>query len=104
MVDISIKIGGPAGAGVMTVGKLFAKTFQRYDIYTFFSNDYPSLIRGGHNVSYVRGSDEKIYAGKREIDLLIALDENTISLHKDELVEGGIILFDKDTIRIKKQE
>jgi 2-oxoglutarate ferredoxin oxidoreductase subunit alpha len=46
---ISIKVGGPAGSGVFTIGLLISKFFQKMGLYTVYTTDYPSLIKGGHN-------------------------------------------------------
>ena len=53
-------IGGEAGYGIMNTGLAFAKFSIRNGLYAFLSHEYPSLIRGGHNTSAVRVSDEEI--------------------------------------------
>ena len=97
------KIGGEAGYGIMSAGAIFAKTCTRLGSHVFATNDYPSLIRGGHNTYTVRvEQDKEIGSHLRIIDLLVALNEETIALHKDELTHGGGIIFDADKIDIKK--
>ena len=93
---ISLKIGGPAGTGVKSIGLLFAKLAARsgYQIYNHI--EFPSLVRGGHNVMQVNFSTREVAAPRKTSDLLIALDQNTINLHFSELLSGGGVIFDSD--------
>lgn len=90
----SIKIGGAAGQGIKAAGLILAKVATRsgYHIYTY--TEYPSLIRGGHNVMQVVISPEEVTAPQKALDFLIALNQETISKHQGELVPGSGILFD----------
>ncbi len=100
---LSWKIGGEAGYGIMSAGLIFAKACTRLGLHVFATNDYPSLIRGGHNTYTVRTEQNKeIGCHLSIIDLLVALNDETISLHKDELTQGGGIVYDGDKVDIKK--
>ncbi len=91
---VNIVIGGEAGQGLVTVGDFLAKALVRagYDIVV--TQDYQSRIRGGHNTYAIRLSPEAVYGPGRSIDLLVALDAETVSLHKAELSPRGLILAD----------
>ena len=101
---ISLLVGGEAGAGITRSGFLFAKTCLRGGLYVFGANDYQSLIRGGHNFYTVRADAEMVYCQADTVDLLVALNKETILLHKDELVAGAGILYDGDQISITDKE
>lgn len=92
----SIKIGGQAGQGVKTSGLYFSKIASRsgYNIYNYI--EYPSLIKGGHNVIQTTFSEDEVFSQVKEVNFLIALDQNTIDIHKDELVPGAGILFENE--------
>ncbi|MCW4026754.1 MAG: 2-oxoacid:acceptor oxidoreductase subunit alpha [Candidatus Bathyarchaeota archaeon] len=96
--QISVLIGGEAGAGIFRSGFLFAKTCMRGGLYVFGTNDYQSLIRGGHNFYVARVDSEDVYSQADDVDLLIALNAETVMLHRDELVPGGGIMYDQDDI------
>jgi len=98
--ELSILIGGEAGAGIARSGFLFAKTCMRGGLHVFGTNDYQSLIRGGHNFYIARIDNEKVHSQTDCIDLLIALNAETVLLHKDGLVPDGGIIYDKDDITI----
>ena len=100
----SLLVGGEAGAGITRSGFLFAKTCLRGGLYVFGANDYQSLIRGGHNFYIVRADAEEVYSQADTVDLLIALNKETILLHKDELVSGAGVIYDGDQITVTKEE
>lgn len=91
----SIKIGGAAGQGIKSAGLLLSKVATRsgYNIHTY--TEYPSLIRGGHNIIQILISPEEVLAPSNKTDLLIALNQETIDLHINELHEKTIILCDE---------
>lgn len=91
-VDITVTIGGEAGQGIQTVGDLLSQACQAAGLYVMGINDFESRIRGGHSFFQIRISDQEIFAPRYAIHLLIALDSQTVMLHKDKLAPGGIIL------------
>jgi 2-oxoglutarate/2-oxoacid ferredoxin oxidoreductase subunit alpha len=100
----SLLVGGEAGAGITRSGFLFAKTCLRGGLYVFGANDYQSLIRGGHNFYIVRADAQEVYSQTDTVDLLIALNKETILLHKEELVSGAGIIYDGDQIKVTKEQ
>ncbi|MHB1356312.1 MAG: 2-oxoacid:acceptor oxidoreductase subunit alpha [Anaerolineae bacterium] len=93
--DVSFCIGGEAGQGVESSGAGFAKALARAGLYTVAVPDYHSRIRGGHNFFTLRVSAEPVWAVKDSIQLLLALDDVTITRHYLRLVPGGAIVVDK---------
>lgn len=93
---LSIKIGGEAGQGIKSTGLTLAKFATRagFNIYDYI--EYPSLIRGGHNLMQINISTEAVTGPFLKCDFLIALNQDTINKHLGELTEGGGILFDGD--------
>jgi len=88
------KIGGKAGQGVLSSGEIFQYALFREGFFTFLWNDYPSLIKGGHNSVSVRVSTHSVNAPKTKSYLIIGFDEATVTLHREELVDEGIMLLD----------
>ena len=100
---VNFLIGGPAGAGVASVGLLFAKCLQRSGLEVFGTNDYPSLIKGGHNIYAVSASPEPIFSLVGKPDILIALDKKTVELRSPELSEGGALIYDSNKVADAKE-
>lgn len=94
-MNYNILIGGSAGQGMDTVSDFLEKAFKKSGAYVFSTKDYMSRVRGGHNFTQIRFGDEPIYSHKQDLDLILALDENTIILHKERLKEDGIIILDE---------
>ncbi len=92
--EVRIKIGGPAGFGIKAAGQTLARSFARAGLDIFDLTEYPSLIKGGHNVYHVRVGRGTLLSHVLPVDVLVALDQATIDAHKDELTDGGALVFD----------
>ncbi|MBW6468382.1 MAG: 2-oxoacid:acceptor oxidoreductase subunit alpha [Coriobacteriia bacterium] len=99
-VEVRIKIGGPAGFGIKAAGQTLARLFSRAGYETFDLTEYPSLIKGGHNNYHLRISSEEIFSHVEPVDILVALDRDTVALHLDELTEGAAIIYDPNDFDI----
>jgi 2-oxoglutarate/2-oxoacid ferredoxin oxidoreductase subunit alpha len=89
---INILIGGKAGQGINKVSEIVSRVLVNQGYFTFNYRDYPSLIRGGHNFNVLSASDQRIGSIESKLDIIVALDEKTKTLHKQELKEDGIII------------
>lgn len=97
--DIIITIGGKAGQGVLSAGAFIEQIFYKKGFYTFMWNEYPSLIKGGHNAVMIRVSDIPVMAPHARTDILLALDEPTIEIHEEEMSSEGVIIYDAQAIK-----
>ncbi|MDD5038360.1 MAG: 2-oxoacid:acceptor oxidoreductase subunit alpha [Dehalococcoidales bacterium] len=95
-VDMNFMVGGEAGQGVQSVGFLLAKVFARGGFNVFADQDYESRIRGGHNFFRIRVKDSSVQAIAEAIDMLVALNDETIYLHRKELADKSVIIFDTE--------
>jgi 2-oxoglutarate ferredoxin oxidoreductase subunit alpha len=98
-IDFNFMIGGEAGQGVQSVGFLLAKAFACGGYHVFADQDYESRVRGGHNFFRVRVSNSRVGAIAEDVDILIALDSDSIQLHKGEMASPGIILLDGEKMK-----
>ncbi|MDO8517037.1 MAG: 2-oxoacid:acceptor oxidoreductase family protein [Nanoarchaeota archaeon] len=88
----SVLFGGKAGQGPNILSQLTGEILVEKGYYVFYSRDYQSLIRGGHNFNVLTFSDEPVLSNESKIDILICLDENTEKMHKNELKKTGLVL------------
>lgn len=93
--DMSFRIGGEAGQGVESSGAGFAKALTRGGLHVIGVSSYYSRIRGGHNFTTVRVGEKPVFAVRETIELLLALNAETIAQHVDKLVPGGAIIVDE---------
>ena len=94
-MDRNVLIGGAAGQGMDTVANLFNKVLQRSGYYVYTTSDYRSRVRGGHNFFQIRFSDREISSPRRGLDVIFALNEETLERHLDRLNEGGVSFCDE---------
>jgi len=89
---MNILFGGKAGQGANILSNLLGRALTKEGYFVFVSRDYQSLIRGGHNFNVLTFSDMPVSSNDSVVDLIVALDENTINLHKKELKKDGNII------------
>jgi 2-oxoglutarate ferredoxin oxidoreductase subunit alpha len=94
-------IGGKAGQGIKKAGIVATNFFTQLNRYVFQNNDYPSLIRGGHNFSVVSSSIHKIYSHYMNADLVVVLDQRSYDIHRYHCSTDGIIVYNGDTTTTK---
>ena len=92
--ELHLVIGGEAGQGIATIGELLCEALVRAGWEIVVSQSYHSRIRGGHNTFSIRMSGSPILAPVVPIDLLAALNTETVLLHEEEVKEGGLIIAD----------
>lgn len=93
---INILFGGAAGTGPNILTHVLGEALVKLGYYVFYSRDYQSLIRGGHNFNVLTFSDQSISSNDSQIDIIVALDEKTIEIHKKNLKKGGLVLSGND--------
>lgn len=94
--SVTWKIGGESGQGIMVTGLLFSKACVRAGLYAFDYSEYPSLIRGGHNTYLARITGRELFSQDRSVEVLVALNQETIAKQFRELSPGGAILYDPE--------
>ena len=90
----NLLIGGAAGQGIDTTVAILEKLLKKSGYNVFTVRDFMSRVRGGHNFSLLRFGNEPVYSHSNKLDGIVALDAQTVELHKAELKENGIILCD----------
>lgn len=91
----NLLIGGAAGQGIDTTAAILEKLLKRSGYHVFTIRDFMSRVRGGHNFSLIRFGAEPVHSHSNVLDGIIAMDEETISQHRDQLKEDGFILCDR---------
>ena len=99
----NILVGGAAGQGIETTATNLEKLLKKSGYYVFTIRDVMSRIRGGHNFSIIRFGNAPINSHSAKLNGIIALDEDTVELHKEELAEDGFILCDTKLKTVHKK-
>jgi 2-oxoglutarate ferredoxin oxidoreductase subunit alpha len=95
-IDYNVMVGGEAGQGVQSVGAVLARLLAKRGFNVFADQDYKSRVRGGHNFFRIRVKDGEVLALSPLLDILIALNKETVDLHEREMKPDGVILFDAE--------
>ena len=92
--DFVVKFANVNGSGSASANNMFAKAIFRMGIPVSPHNIFPSNIQGLPTWYEVRVSD-KNYLGRREgIDLMVAMNEQTIQSDINSVIPGGFVLYD----------
>jgi 2-oxoglutarate ferredoxin oxidoreductase subunit alpha len=95
--DMVIRIGGESGEGIVTIGEIFVRiaAFSGLEVYTF--RTFPAEILGGHVTFQARIADKPVLSQGDDIDVLVSLNQEGYDNHIDELMPGGVVLYDSTT-------
>ena len=99
MKEVTIGIGGSAGDGLDKSGNTIAKIAGRSGLYVYAYNSYQSIIRGGHIWLRLRIGEQKPYSHGDHLNVLIALNQDSIERHAPEVESGGAVLYNSDKLK-----
>ncbi len=102
--DFNWAIGGEAGDGIDSTGKIFAQALSRAGRHVFTSKDFASRIRGGYTAYKIRTAVDQVQSVVDRLDVLIALTPRTIDENLEELHEGSIIIYDGERTTMQDVE
>jgi 2-oxoglutarate/2-oxoacid ferredoxin oxidoreductase subunit alpha len=97
--DLNILIGGAAGQGVHAITGPLAKALVRFGCHVHTSQSYESRIRGGHLYNIIRVSDQSLLCCREGVDILVALNQETVTLHHKELAPDAIVICDESQVK-----
>ncbi len=96
--DFSIAIGGAAGQGIATPGNILARMMVRRGLHLNAYNAYQSIIRGGHILLTMRVQDREALSHGDRMDLLLCLNQDTMTRHLRHLGPGAHAVYNADQI------
>ena len=92
--DFVVRFAGEGGQGLLTSADALiqAATQVGYHIQTFAT--FPSQIIGGPTFAQARISTSRVLSSGDEVDVLVAFNREAYDNHKDEVREGGVVIYD----------
>jgi 2-oxoglutarate ferredoxin oxidoreductase subunit alpha len=100
MSEFAVRTGGQAGDGIASVGETVARCFSRLGLHVFGLNAYQSVIRGGHVWYQARTGDGRPHSQGDGLDILYALDKQTVDIHMPGLRRGGLVVYDPEKFAV----
>lgn len=105
---MTLKISGPAGAGIKSSGLLLSRILINHGFYTADYSEYPSLIRGGLNTYQLTFSDLPLFSPYQKVDLSFDIKDFKDTPHPNTACLGSIcssLGLDKQiTLNLVKQQ
>jgi len=92
--DFIWKMGGQQGEGIESCGEIMATILAKEGYSLYSQRLFASRIKGGHTTFALRIALEPIMTVGESIDFLVALDQETVDKHGEEVREGGYIICD----------
>lgn len=96
--DMAIAIGGEAGQGIATPGDILARLFVRRGLHLNTYNAFQSIVRGGHIFLTMRMTEEVRYSHGDKIDMMLCLNQDTMTRHAKHLTAGSAVVYNSDDI------
>jgi 2-oxoglutarate ferredoxin oxidoreductase subunit alpha len=94
-MDLSLTIGGPQGGGIDTSSNMINRAFAEAGYNVFAVREYHSNIKGRHSYNHIRVKEERPRSLRYPVDILVALDADTLYEHMDDVVAGSKVIYDK---------
>ena len=91
--EVIVGIGGAAGDGTASAGSTLVLSLARQGVASYSYNSYQSVIRGGHSWLRMRFSGKKPLTHGDHVDAMIALNQDILDRHLQELQPGGVALY-----------
>lgn len=92
---VSWKVGGEQGTGIDSAGEILATVCNRLGYHIYGYREFSSRIMGGHSNYKIRIGTEPIGSTIAELNVLVAIDQETIDRNAWELVPGGLVIADE---------
>ncbi len=95
-----LRIAGAAGDGLQSTGLLIQKYLNRLGYYVIGHPGTQSTIRGGHVWQHVELSSEEIMSFQRKLNLVIALNTQSVEIHISDIIDNGYLLINSDKVKL----
>lgn len=92
---LSIVLCGAAGQGVQTIEEALTHILKKAGHQVFATKEYMSRVRGGCNSTEIRVASRPVGAYVERIDILVALDTESISHMGDRVTDNTLVLGPK---------
>jgi len=92
--EVLFLIGGPQGSGLETSGIVLTRALAEEGYYVISDREYHSNIRGRHSYTHVRVSVKPRYSLAFPVDLVVAMDAESIFTHFSDIKKDGFFVVD----------
>ena len=95
-LDLTIRIAGENGEGVLTVGDVLAEALARSGLHIYTFKNLPAEIKGGASMTQVRVQDTSVRSPGDALDILMVWNQENYDIHVGEVKPTGVVIYDPD--------
>lgn len=90
--SLTIRFEGDSGDGIISMGKLYARTMARlgYHVYTF--STFLAVVRGGQVTFQARVSNQPLLSQGNEPEILVALNRQAVKDNAPKVPPGAVVI------------
>jgi 2-oxoglutarate/2-oxoacid ferredoxin oxidoreductase subunit alpha len=94
--DLTLRIAGESGEGVITIGETLCRIAAREGIHIVTFRTFPAEIKGGPCMIQVRLSEKPIPYHGEQVDFLVCLNQAAVDENLPDLRENGALLCEAE--------
>ncbi|ADO45478.1 pyruvate flavodoxin/ferredoxin oxidoreductase domain protein [Hydrogenobacter thermophilus TK-6] len=102
--DLTIKIGGEGGEGVISAGDFLTESAARAGYYVVNFKSFPAEIKGGYAQSTIRVSNKKLYTTGDGFDILCCFNGEAYEFNRKHLRPGTVLVYDSSDFEPEEHE
>ncbi|MYJ00352.1 MAG: 2-oxoacid:acceptor oxidoreductase subunit alpha [Gemmatimonadetes bacterium] len=95
-LDLTIRIAGENGEGVLTVGDVLAEALARSGLHIYTFKNLPAEIKGGASMTQVRVQDTPVRSPGDALDILMVWNQENYDIHVGEVKPTGVVFYVPD--------
>ena len=99
--DFVVRFAGEGGQGFLTAAMGFAAAHNQVGYHTQTFATFPSQITGGPTWMQARVSTTEVLSRGDELDVLVVFNEDAYNIHKDEVKDDGVIIYDSKALQLE---
>ncbi|MBM3949456.1 MAG: 2-oxoacid:acceptor oxidoreductase subunit alpha [SAR202 cluster bacterium] len=96
-----VRFAGEGGQGVVTSAEGLAQAATQTGYHAMTFATFPSQIMGGPTWTQTRISTTPVRSAGDELDVLVAFNKEGYETHRDEVRQGGVIVYNSETFQLE---
>jgi 2-oxoglutarate ferredoxin oxidoreductase subunit alpha len=101
--DITVRLAGESGEGVISGGDILTTGAARTGYWATTFRTYPAEIKGGPCMYQVRVGVDSVRSQGNAVDLLLCFNQEAFDLHHHELAADGHIVCDAESVKVSPE-
>ena len=94
MSDLTIRIGGEGGEGIISAGDMIAQAAVRSGLRVLTFKTFPAEIRGGYAMYQTRFSTDEILSEGSDVEVLCVFNKEALDKNIKTIQPGSVLVYD----------